>query len=91
MLPNYFDEPVAAQYDDGDPRFEPEHLELEVGFLANLAGEGGRALELAIGTGRVALPLAARGVEVAGIDLSAAMVAQLRAKPGRCRAEDRDR
>ena len=82
MLPNYFDEDVAARYDDGDPRFAPEHLEQEVDFLAALAGDGGRALELAIGTGRVALPLAARGVEVAGIDLSAAMVEQLRAKPG---------
>ena len=82
MLPNYFDTPVAARYDQGDPRFEPEHLEQEVGFLADVAGEGGRALELAIGTGRVALPLAARGVEVAGIDLSAAMVEQMQAKPG---------
>jgi SAM-dependent methyltransferase len=82
MLPNYFDQPVAARYDEGDPRFEPGHLDQEVGFLADLAGDGGRALELAIGTGRVALPLAARGVEVAGIDLSAAMVEQLRAKTG---------
>jgi SAM-dependent methyltransferase len=82
MLPNYFDGPVAAQYDEGDPRFEPELLQQEVDFLADLAGERGRALELAIGTGRVALPLAARGVRVAGIDLSAAMVEQMRAKPG---------
>src|ERR1044072_9366282 len=82
MLPNYFDEPVAVRYDEGDPRFEPEHPEQEVAFLADLAGEGGRALELAIGTGRVALPLAARGIEVAGIDLSAAMVEPMRAKPG---------
>ena len=50
-------------------------------MLAGLAGDG-RALELAIGTGRIALPLAARGVEVHGIDLSRAMVARLRAKPG---------
>jgi SAM-dependent methyltransferase len=49
--------------------------------LAELAG-GGRALELAIGTGRIALPLAERGVEVHGIDASEAMVARLRAKPG---------
>jgi len=49
--------------------------------LAELAGPG-PALELGIGTGRVALPLAARGVEVHGIDASAAMVEQLRAKPG---------
>jgi SAM-dependent methyltransferase len=52
-----------------------------VDFLAGLAGEG-RALELGIGTGRVALPLSQRGVEVHGIDLSQAMVARLREKPG---------
>src|SRR2546429_7047402 len=50
-------------------------------LLATLAGSG-KALELGIGTGRVALPLAARGVEVHGIDVSEAMVAELRAKPG---------
>jgi SAM-dependent methyltransferase len=52
-----------------------------VAFLAGLAG-GGPALELAIGTGRIGLPLAARGVAVEGIDLSPDMVAQLRKKPG---------
>src|SRR5437868_1724208 len=52
-----------------------------VGFLEQLAGSG-PALELAIGTGRIALPLAARGIRVDGIDLSPAMVAKLRAKPG---------
>jgi SAM-dependent methyltransferase len=52
-----------------------------VAFLEQLAG-GGPALELAIGTGRVALPLAARGIRVDGIDFSPAMVAKLRAKPG---------
>lgn len=52
-----------------------------VDFLAALAGDG-RVLELAIGTGRVALPLAARGVMVEGVDASAAMVERLRAKPG---------
>src|SRR4051812_37043029 len=52
-----------------------------VDLLAELAGDG-RALELAIGTGRIALPLAARGVRVAGIDDSEAMVSRLRAKPG---------
>ena len=52
-----------------------------VGTLAELAG-GGRALELGVGTGRVALPLAARGVEVHGIDASPAMVERMRAKPG---------
>jgi hypothetical protein len=52
-----------------------------VEFLARLAGPG-PALELAIGTGRIALPLAARGIRVDGIDISPAMVNQLRAKPG---------
>jgi len=52
-----------------------------VAFLAHLAGPG-PALELAIGTGRIALPLAARGIRVDGVDISPAMVAQLRAKPG---------
>jgi SAM-dependent methyltransferase len=61
--------------------FSPEVLEPTVDLLAELAG-GGRALELGIGTGRVALPLAERGVEVHGIDLSRAMVAKLREKPG---------
>ena len=50
-------------------------------LLAGLARDG-RALELAIGTGRVAVPLAARGVRVSGIELSPAMLARLRAKPG---------
>ncbi len=84
---DYFGETVAASYDDdSDVRFSEEHLAVEAGFLAELAAgdeqSGGRALELAIGTGRVALPLAARGIEVHGIDLSEAMVAQLHAKPG---------
>src|SRR5262249_17676172 len=52
-----------------------------VDFLAELAGDGA-ALEFGIGTGRVALPLSERGIEVYGIDLSEAMVARLRAKPG---------
>jgi SAM-dependent methyltransferase len=52
-----------------------------VAFLEQLAGRG-PALELAIGTGRIALPLAARGIRVDGIDISPAMIAQLRAKPG---------
>ena len=52
-----------------------------VDFLAGLAGSG-PALELAIGTGRIALPLAERGVEIRGIDASQAMVAKLREKPG---------
>ena len=52
-----------------------------VDLLAGLAGDG-RALELGIGTGRIALPLAGRGVSVAGIDLSEAMIARLRERPG---------
>jgi hypothetical protein len=61
--------------------FAPEVVEPTVDFLAGLA-DGGAALELGIGTGRIALPLRQRGVRVVGIDLSEAMVAQLRAKPG---------
>ena len=61
--------------------FEPGAVDAVAEVLAGLAG-GGRALELGIGTGRIALPLARRGVEVHGIDLSRAMVARLRAKPG---------
>jgi cyclopropane fatty-acyl-phospholipid synthase-like methyltransferase len=73
-----FDEEVAESYDEEDDR---EHLVTAVAFLEQLAG-GGPALELAIGTGRVALPLAERGVRVDGIDFSPPMVAKLRAKPG---------
>lgn len=83
MLPNYFDDDVAETYDEGSAEmFGAEGLEPTVDFLAELARPQGRALEFAIGTGRVALPLAARGVRVSGIDLSSAMVEQLRAKPG---------
>jgi SAM-dependent methyltransferase len=67
----------AAIYDD-EPRGDEAAA---VAFLEHLAG-GGPALELAVGTGRIALPLAARGVHVDGIDLSPDMVAKLRAKPG---------
>ena len=78
----YFGEDVAERYDNGSwDMFSPEVLDPTVDLLAELAG-GGRALELGIGTGRVALPLAERGVEVHGIDLSRAMVAKLREKPG---------
>jgi SAM-dependent methyltransferase len=73
----YFDERVAATYDANDPTADPAMIDV----LAELAGDGA-ALELAIGTGRVALPLTARGVPVHGIELSKAMVAQLRYKPG---------
>ncbi len=78
----YFDERVAARYDgSGGDEFDAAVVERTVDLLAELV-EGGRALELGIGTGRIALPLAARGVPVHGIDLSEAMVARLRAKPG---------
>ena len=78
----YFGEGVAATYDrPGVGCSTRRVVEPTVDFLAELAGTG-RALELGIGTGRIALPLAARGVEVHGIELSRAMVARLRAKPG---------
>ena len=77
----YFDERVAARYDEtAADMFDPAVVGPVVDFLAELAG-GGRALELGIGTGRIALPLAERGVPVHGIELSQAMVARLRAKP----------
>ncbi|UXI82366.1 class I SAM-dependent methyltransferase [Streptomyces vinaceusdrappus] len=77
-----FGESVAAHYDASvEDRFAPEVLTPTVDLLAELAG-GGRALEFGIGTGRVALPLAARGVPVHGIDVSRAMTSRLAAKPG---------
>ena len=73
---------MATRYDaDSAAMFAPEALEPAVEKLAELAA-GRPALELAIGTGRVGLPLAGRGVAVSGIELSEAMVAALRAKPG---------
>ncbi|MGW4562161.1 class I SAM-dependent DNA methyltransferase [Streptomyces sp. NPDC004561] len=79
----YFGESVAAAYDESAAEmFEAGVVEPAVEFLAGLAGDGGRALELGIGTGRIALPLARRGVEVHGVDVSRAMVRRLRAKPG---------
>jgi SAM-dependent methyltransferase len=79
---NYFDEPIAARYDEANAdMFSPERVGPAVALLAELAGEG-RALELAIGTGRIAVPLAERGVAVHGIELSEAMAARLREKPG---------
>jgi SAM-dependent methyltransferase len=78
----YFDERVAARYDESSAEmFDPAVVDPAVDFLAELAGSG-RALELGIGTGRIALPLARRGVPVHGIELSNAMAARLRAKPG---------
>ena len=78
----YFGERFAATYDESAAdMFEPPVVDAAADFLAGLAG-GGRALEMGIGTGRIALPLARRGVPVHGIDMSRAMVARLRAKPG---------
>ncbi|GAA2123526.1 class I SAM-dependent methyltransferase [Nocardioides bigeumensis] len=77
-----WDAEVAGRYDTpGAGMFAPEVLGPTVDRLAHLAGDG-RALELAIGTGRVAVPLAERGVPVVGIELSAAMVDVLRTKVG---------
>jgi SAM-dependent methyltransferase len=79
---DHFGERVAAAYDENvQAMFAPEVLEPTLTLLEELAGDGA-ALELAVGTGRVALPLATRGVPVAGIDLSPAMVEQLKAKEG---------
>ncbi|CAM5599319.1 class I SAM-dependent methyltransferase [Streptomyces viridochromogenes] len=78
----YFGEPIAARYDaTSADMFRPEAVDPAIDLLAELAGDGA-ALELGVGTGRIALPLAARGVPVHGVDMSRAMVARLRAKPG---------
>jgi SAM-dependent methyltransferase len=82
MPEDYFAGEVAARYDEGlGERGDPAAIAANVDFLAALA-DGGPALELGIGTGRIALPLVERGIRVHGIDLSPDMVAQLRAKPG---------
>ena len=82
MPQDYFGEQVAARYDDAQGEmFQAAAIDPVVDFLADLAGDGA-ALELGIGTGRIALPLAQRGIRVHGIDLSEAMIARLRAKPG---------
>ena len=78
----YFDERLAATYDEfSAATFDPAVLDPAVDFLAELASDG-PALELGIGTGRVALPLSERGVQVHGIELSEAMTRRLQAKPG---------
>jgi len=78
MPKNYFDERIAESYEAKWPNlFEPAVIDPVVSFLAELAGSG-PALELGIGTGRIALPLSQRGVRVHGIDLSPGMIAQLR-------------
>jgi SAM-dependent methyltransferase len=78
---NYFDEGIAKSYEAKWPTvFDPAVVDPAVNFLADLAGTGA-ALELGIGTGRIALPLRQRGVRVHGIELSPAMVEQLQANP----------
>ena len=77
---DYFGEDVAAGYDESaGPEFNADVISLTVDVLAELAGDGS-ALEFAVGTGRIALPLASRGVPVSGIELSTAMAQRLRAK-----------
>jgi len=76
--PAFFGDRYAHEYDERtilDPAPAVE-------FLARLVPDGGRVLELAVGTGRVAIPLAERGIAVEGIEGSAAMVERMRAKPG---------
>jgi SAM-dependent methyltransferase len=77
----YFDERIAGVYDDYEDReeFGAEDIEATVAFLADLAGDG-PVVEFAVGTGRIALPLAERGITTFGIDRSRPMVARLRAK-----------
>lgn len=72
-----YGERIAGVYDEWYTDFDPAAIDT----LAELAA-GGKALELGIGTGRIALPLLSRGVSVSGLDASAAMVARLHAKPG---------
>jgi SAM-dependent methyltransferase len=81
---NYFDEAIAKSYESKWPHlFDPAVVDPAVDFLAARAGSGsGSALELGVGTGRLALPLSRRGVRVQGIELSPAMIAELRTKPG---------
>jgi SAM-dependent methyltransferase len=81
MAANHFDNRVAATYDEDKEMFDPQAVEPAVNFLADLAGAG-KALEFGIGTGRIALPLARKGVRVHGIDLSQPMIDRLAAKAG---------
>jgi hypothetical protein len=82
MREDHFGPEVAQSYDESVAEmFDPAAVEPAIEVLSDLVGDG-RALEFAIGTGRIALPLAARGIEVSGIELSPAMVGQLRQKPG---------
>ena len=78
----HLDAAVAAEYDSAQgTEFAASTISATVDLLVELA-DGGPALEFAIGTGRIALPLAARGLPVSGIDFSQPMLDQLRAKPG---------
>jgi SAM-dependent methyltransferase len=79
MEPREYDAELAEHYDEWQPPLSADHPAIRL--LSELA-HGGRLLELGIGTGRFALPLAASGIDVHGIDLSEPMVAKLRAKPG---------
>ncbi len=83
---NYFDQRIARSYEAKWPElFEPAAIDPVVGFLADLVREradAGAALELGVGTGRIAIPLAQRGIRVHGIDLSPDMIAELRGRPG---------
>jgi SAM-dependent methyltransferase len=82
VMTNYFDERIATSFDARWPEaVDPAVVGPIVDLLAQLAGSG-RALEFAVGTGRIALPLSERGVPVHGIELSEAMVAEMRKKPG---------
>jgi SAM-dependent methyltransferase len=82
MPRDYFGERIAERYDESaSDMFDAEVVDPVVDFLADLAFDR-TALELGIGTGRIALPLARRGIRVNGIDLSEAMVSRLRVKPG---------
>src|SRR5215510_5700830 len=77
--PDYYGELWADVYDDEHASMSPSDAQL--GLLADLAGDG-RALELGIGTGRIAIPLASLGVRVEGLDASHSMVRRMRNKPG---------
>ncbi len=79
MDDGYFDERRAATYDDDAEMFDPAVVDPVVSFLVKLSGDGS-ALEFGIGTGRIALPLARRGVPVHGVDMSKAMIERLKLK-----------
>ena len=80
-MKNYFGKEIAERYDDDQLIYDPNVVNPAVDFLADMSC-GGAALELGIGTGRIALPLSRKGIRVHGIDFSQEMVAQLQSKPG---------